>query len=98
MGFTVTFRLNNPYPAGSPITFEYDAHNDGPDEPVGHLDQVQVWGISSKPLDVMISAFATVTGETYTTPVEVDPLPAGHYDVSVTIPSSAGAGTTIIVQ
>ena len=97
MAFTVTLQLSNPHMAGSAFTFDYDAHNDGPDEPNGHIDHVQVWGTSTKPVDEQISALGTRTGETYSTTVDVPPLSAGLYDVSVEIPGSLGAGSTIEV-
>jgi hypothetical protein len=97
MGFSVTFRLNNPHTAGAAFTFDYDAHNDGPDDPSGHIDHVEVWGTSSKPVDENFSALDTKTGETYSTTVDVPALSAGRYDVSVTIPGSPGAGSTIEV-
>ncbi len=98
MGFTITFRIPNPVAAGRPFSFDYDARNDGPDDP-GHIDHIQAWGSDgSQPLDVRISALATVTGQTYTTTVDMPALTPGIYDVSVSIPGSLGAGSNIHVQ
>jgi hypothetical protein len=87
-----------PAPAGSAFRLNYEVTNLGPDDS-GHQDHVQVWGSDgSQPVNNMENAPPSVAGGLYGVFVDIPPLNAGYYDVSVTLPDGTGAGSTIIVE
>jgi hypothetical protein len=67
--------------------------NEGPDEPP-HEDHLRVWGSDgSRPVDTRSRMDEVDAGTAYVSRIEVPALAAGKYDVSVTFPDGAGAGT-----
>jgi hypothetical protein len=101
MGFSFgqdDIKISNPEPANQPFSFNYEATNNGPDDP-GHYDHVQIWGSDGTVIvDEYISAPATSAGGLYGAIVHVPALEPGYYDVAITLEDGTAAGTTIIVQ
>jgi hypothetical protein len=100
MSFTLDFsqiEQSNPF-AASTDRFVYEAVNTGPDDP-GHQDYVQMWGSDGSVLvDGYFDTPPCPAGGSYGVFVDVAPLAAGYYDISVTLPDGTAAGTTLIVQ
>jgi hypothetical protein len=100
MGFQIDpIQTNNPYPAGTAGgRASYQVHNTGPDDP-GHQDHIQMWGSDgSQPVNIMETAPPSQAGGLYGVFIDIPPLNAGFYDLSVTLPDGTGIGTTVIVQ
>ncbi len=100
MSFTLDFsqiEQSNPFPVSTDRVV-YEAVNNGPDDP-GHQDHVQMWGSDgSVQVDGYLDTPPCQAGGLYGVFVDVSPLPAGYYDLSVTLPDGTAAGTTVIVQ
>lgn len=101
MGFEILqsdIHLNNPHAAGSPFKIDYLVSNLGPDDP-GHVDHIQVWGSDgTQHVNERRDIQPTQTGGRYGVIVDIPALPAGIYDISITLPDGSAAGSSIVVE
>lgn len=91
-------QVHNPYPANEAFRLVYEVEVTDTDDP-GHYDYVQMWGSDgTKWLDQNESAPETPAGGRYGVFIDIPALPAGYYDISITLPDGTAAGATIIVE